>query len=64
MKLTKRRKLNDKQTITIIRNNYLKNIRMDLMENETEPINKTRHDIVDITAKIENAVSNIMIDGF
>ena len=60
-----RRRQNNKTSdkmITIIRNNYLKNIRDDLLEEESANTTNRSNEITYITAEIDGIPTKIMID--
>ena len=50
------------KTITIIKNNYLKNIRDDLLEEESANTTNHSNEITYITAEINGIPTKIMID--
>ena len=55
------RRTND-QTITIITNHYLKNIREDLLEEEDTHVHNNNNEIIYIIAKLNGIQSTVMID--
>ena len=54
--------INKKNHITIIHNNYLKNLREELLEEEEGNLNKNNNEIIYITAGINSVQTTIMID--
>ena len=53
---------NTKKVITIIRNNYLKNLREELLEEEDAIPNKSNNEIIHIAVEINGVQTKIMID--
>ena len=55
------RQTND-ETITIIRNHYLKNIRGELLEEKNNDTNNNNNEVAYITAEVNRVPTKIMID--
>ena len=49
-------------TITIISNYYLKNIREELLEEEDKQLNRKNNEIIYVKAKLNETLSTVMID--
>ena len=53
---------NETKVITIIYNNYLKNIREELLEEEAKQLQQNNSEIVHIKATINGTITIIMVD--